>query len=63
MKEECVLAAKLQDATTTNCSFTNYQGADSRKLPSGSDKLQQREALSKYSDRKKLEISKKLSTK
>lgn len=53
MNEKSVLAAKLQDVTTKNCSVTNYQGADSKKnLPSGSDKLQQSEAWSKYSDRK-----------
>lgn len=59
MNEESLLVAKLQDVTTKNCSVINYQGADSRKLPSGSDKLQQRE----YSNRKKLAISKKLSIK
>lgn len=65
MKEESVLPAKLQGVTTKNCSVANYQGADRRKLPSGLDKLQQKKALSKCSEKKKnkLEISKTLSIK
>lgn len=52
MNKKSVLAAKLQDVTAKNCSVANYQGADQRKLPSGLDKLQQREALPKCYDRK-----------
>lgn len=52
MNEASVLPAKRQDVTTKNCSVTNDQGAVSRKLPSGLDKLQQKKALSKCSDRK-----------
>lgn len=51
MKEESALPAKLQGVTTRNCSVANYQGADSRKLPSGLDKFQEKKALSKCSEK------------